>query len=108
MGDLSDKEFILTSAAFQSLAKEMSQDDREELLMRQNCRFSREEGEFVVVSMIGNELLSTSFVRLHTNPLRIEHWAVDGDKRMSGSFMATTLQAMVDKIIAGVESGWFW
>lgn len=108
--EVTPTEYLLTSSAIANpLAQKDSAGMDQEFVMRQRCTHSRSKGEIVLVSMIGNELLNTSFIYFHQNPLRIEHWDEDGGTRHHGRAQAAQMQGWVDAIIEGTENqGWFY
>jgi len=73
-------------------------------------RFDNEVGQISAVVSVGNELLHTSFVKVHKDPLRLEHWIEQGGKRLAGRMEVLLLQEIVDSIVKKAEGldGWFF
>jgi len=82
----------------------------ESLDMTLLVRHNRDKGEIIVVCSIGKQLLYTSFVYFHQDPLRIESWQVTAGKRLGGCQEARVLQNYVDMVISRSEGkeGWYF
>merc|ERR1712032_560181 len=66
-------------------------------------RLDKDRGEFVLVSYRGMELLSTTFVVLHQQPLVLEYWVEDGKRRDAGKAVAANVQKQLDSIIGRLD-----
>jgi len=78
--------------------------------MVQLVRHRREVGEIVNVASVGGQLLYTSWIKVHKEPLTVEHWTEVDGKRTCSRQEASVLQLFVDSIISKTDgtSGWFW
>jgi len=67
-------------------------------------------GKVNAVVSAGNHVLQTAWIRIHRNPLRLEYWTEEGDRRTAGRTEFMVLQDIVDTVIRKVEGldGWFW
>uniref|UniRef100_A0A7S1S5K5 Uncharacterized protein n=1 Tax=Alexandrium catenella TaxID=2925 RepID=A0A7S1S5K5_ALECA len=73
-------------------------------------KFDADNGQINAVVSVGNELLHTSWIRVHRDPLRLEHWIEQGGKRLAGRCETFMLQEIIDSIVRKAEGldGWFF
>mmetsp|Transcript_23991 Transcript_23991/g.65414 ORF Transcript_23991/g.65414 Transcript_23991/m.65414 type:complete len:331 (-) Transcript_23991:59-1051(-) len=103
--DVSDQEFEMVVSA-----PNLGDADAPVTKMLQHVRHNRDRGEVVNVASIGGQLLYTSWIVVHREPVIVEHWTEVDGKRICGRQEARVLQNFVDSIVAKTDgsSGWFF
>jgi len=107
--ELSDSEFeIKTLGPPRKVPKEG--EPLERVVVTTYYKEDYENGQVNAVVSVGNQLVMTAWIRIHRNPLRLEYWTEEGDRRTAGRTEFMVLQDIVDTVIRKVEGldGWFW
>merc|ERR1712032_1722410 len=103
--EVSHSSFILTAP---SAMPDLPEESGATVDLVQVVRHDRAKGQVISVNSLGKELIGTSWLVVHQDPLRIEAWLEDGNQRKCGKSVATTVQQYVDRLVAAAEGGWLW